>query len=588
MTTKVQVKIDNVRYSLNDINSNYENKTFRIPKYQRGYVWDAKKRGNLIDSLLRGYPVGSIILWSHKGYKYVLDGQQRTRSLLQIRKYPFRDMKEETFHSLFTQRFVEEKKIVLDKVLKALRSLTIDQLYKDPDEEEGKDILKDLIERDKTTAEVLGVNHKEVLLSLRRYIRMLKEGDKIVIPSIDIVESSEDDAIEIFDRLNSSGIELTRMEKLAAKWSSNIINLNNDELLKIIKTIYNHDESEDIRDTKENTPAEVVWAILQNSFANTTFFRELFTKEEKGLRILKHTHIDKLLWLIRVMVMKYNDIEINRDTLNDDFESDVDLGKKIKEICDEDEEWLINSAEILSQTWQKLEQLCPILKKEHNGKYIFINSASTNLFVSMAAQVFLALLEDDRAEINKTLQLVLIKETINGSYESSTNSVVKKTIASSEYMKEVTLKDVKDKLFEVNNLQKDEINNKNGFKNVAKLVISIAFSEYSDNKIDKYDYDHVFPKNWLKKANLEKGQNSIGNCGLLDHIQNREKQDKVIIDEMLRDKLITFADLSKDEYEKIVIDIRDNKDREKFNEYLDFRFKIISDLFIKNINPISK
>ena len=74
----------------------------RIPAFQRGFVWDDERIIYLIDSLYKGYPVGSLILWKtreelrqerklgpftlpepEEGYPilYVLDGQQRITTI---------------------------------------------------------------------------------------------------------------------------------------------------------------------------------------------------------------------------------------------------------------------------------------------------------------------------------------------------------------------------------------------------------------------------------------------------------------------------------------------------------------------------
>ncbi len=589
MNKKIQVKIDNTRYSLDEIRKNYDRKEFRIPKYQRGYVWDSARRGKLIDSLLRGYPIGSIIIWRNEDIKYILDGQQRTRSLLKIREYPFKDMSEHTFESLFqSEQFIEQNKVLLTKILSTLKTKKIEELYVDPYNEEQEDHIKKLISKNKTAAEISGVDQKEIIRILKRYVAKLYEGNHFEIPSIDILESSEEDAIEIFDRLNSQGIELTRMEKLAARWSSTIVKIQDAELLELIKNIYRNDDSEDIRDTQINTPSEIVWAILLNSFKHTKFFKELFVNTVNGIEILNYSHIDKLLWLFRVAIAHYKNIDLSI-ALDDSFEADINLGKELAHIANNDEEWIKNTAHLMAEAWNKIEQLCPILMKEHNGKYIFINSASTNLFVSMASQILYRLLENDNATFNDNLQLVLFKEIINGSYESSTNKVVRSKIIEEEYMKDIDIKDVEVKLREVNKLQQEEITANKGFNNIAKLVINIAFSQYSNYKIERYDYDHVFPKNWLKKQDLSRGQNSIGNCGLLDASKNREKQDSVSTEELLSDKLTTFKEFMEvEDYKQMITDIKLHKERKDFDKFMDKRFEFILGKFMENINPISK
>ena len=51
-----------------DIIRNIESGIYQIPKFQRDFVWDKNKSAKLIESLLKGYPIGSFILWKLKAY----------------------------------------------------------------------------------------------------------------------------------------------------------------------------------------------------------------------------------------------------------------------------------------------------------------------------------------------------------------------------------------------------------------------------------------------------------------------------------------------------------------------------------------
>ena len=71
----------------------------RLPEMQRRYVWRSTRVRDLLDSLYRGYPSGSILVWETEverpvhdmavpqeespfmGHKLLLDGQQRLTSL---------------------------------------------------------------------------------------------------------------------------------------------------------------------------------------------------------------------------------------------------------------------------------------------------------------------------------------------------------------------------------------------------------------------------------------------------------------------------------------------------------------------------
>lgn len=92
-------KVDtNVR----DLVGMIERGELRLPEMQRRYVWRAPRVRDLIDSLYRGYPSGSILVWEtdeeqpsrdlavkqqsspFTGHKLLLDGQQRLTSLSAI------------------------------------------------------------------------------------------------------------------------------------------------------------------------------------------------------------------------------------------------------------------------------------------------------------------------------------------------------------------------------------------------------------------------------------------------------------------------------------------------------------------------
>ena len=80
----------------------YKRKELALPAIQRRYVWEATKVRDLLDSLYRGYPSGSILMWETDeditlresaisqqtnnafSRKLLLDGQQRLTSLTSV------------------------------------------------------------------------------------------------------------------------------------------------------------------------------------------------------------------------------------------------------------------------------------------------------------------------------------------------------------------------------------------------------------------------------------------------------------------------------------------------------------------------
>jgi hypothetical protein len=91
-----------VDISVQDLVNMVERGELRLPEMQRRYVWRASRVRDLLDSLYRGYPSGSILVWEtdqaqpsrdlavsqqaspFEGHKLLLDGQQRVTSLSAI------------------------------------------------------------------------------------------------------------------------------------------------------------------------------------------------------------------------------------------------------------------------------------------------------------------------------------------------------------------------------------------------------------------------------------------------------------------------------------------------------------------------
>src|ERR1035441_9649795 len=84
-----------------------EDGTIKIPQFQRDFVWSKAKSAKLLDSIVKGYPIGTFILWKTNerlrsirnlggvplpdtpagdAVKYVLDGQQRLTDRKSVRQ----------------------------------------------------------------------------------------------------------------------------------------------------------------------------------------------------------------------------------------------------------------------------------------------------------------------------------------------------------------------------------------------------------------------------------------------------------------------------------------------------------------------
>lgn len=96
-------KIEVTSIPLHNLVAEVQNGHYRVPRFQREYVWDRNKVAELFDSIYREYPIGSFFLWKagrgqgqlfrqsaelgirdardDDDISFILDGQQRITSL---------------------------------------------------------------------------------------------------------------------------------------------------------------------------------------------------------------------------------------------------------------------------------------------------------------------------------------------------------------------------------------------------------------------------------------------------------------------------------------------------------------------------
>lgn len=203
--------------------SDVERGNIKIPVFQRQFIWTDEQIVSLLDSIYRGYPVGSLLLWSTReelnhernigGFKlpetpedypvnYLLDGQQRLTTLYGV------------FHSNDNSADPE----LADRF--NICYIPSDDLFIHHLAAENKDKihLNSILDTTKLLAELPRFNDVE-----KAKIAKLTEAFKdYEFPVVTIRERSNKEVCSIFQRINSSGTPLSNLELLTAwTWSDN-------------------------------------------------------------------------------------------------------------------------------------------------------------------------------------------------------------------------------------------------------------------------------------------------------------------------------------------------------------------------------
>ena len=223
----------------------------KLPKFQRPFVWDKVDILKLWDSVYRGYPIGSILLWltgeklaserkiadleintRHDDYptNYLLDGQQRLSSLCGALYWNGLDK-----NSPWNIAFDCDKEQFI---------------FPTPGDEERINLfpLNKLID----TANFINQCKKfEASVNKEKYnqnaIKLLNSIKDYKIAAVRIGDMNLDEVAPIFERINSSGRQLTMVDLMrAATWKGGF-DLN--DAIEKIRSSCESKNFEDIKDT---------------------------------------------------------------------------------------------------------------------------------------------------------------------------------------------------------------------------------------------------------------------------------------------------------------------------------------------------
>ena len=76
-------------YKATTIEENITKKVFVVPRYQRGLVWKEQQRFDLVDTIKKGLPFGTLLLYKTSSGTYqIIDGLQRSNAILEFVKNP--------------------------------------------------------------------------------------------------------------------------------------------------------------------------------------------------------------------------------------------------------------------------------------------------------------------------------------------------------------------------------------------------------------------------------------------------------------------------------------------------------------------
>lgn len=292
---KLSLKKNNYEYSHDDIDYYIkyfiDNRSYKIPSFQRDYVWTVSDIINLLNSLICGEPIGYIILWNtnqkqlfdslgerndiikflqsnnnedstKENRTYIIDGQQRLTTLSSIKYcckiFKFVENEKQKLQALNKKNNKKDKLNIskdligmYDKLNKIVFDINISKFVT----KNKKDIdinsirLVDIFNDE----EINDIELKEKLLQNKLYnecddehltciINTIKEINKLWslrIGCLKLTEFDLDEVIEIFNNINNKGKSLTTFDLVKSKW-----NQKNEKIEEFINKVQNQIQDE--------------------------------------------------------------------------------------------------------------------------------------------------------------------------------------------------------------------------------------------------------------------------------------------------------------------------------------------------------
>lgn len=310
-----------------------------IPEFQRKFRWSKDKQKKLIDSIKKNYPIGVIITYrSSDDEIFILDGLQRLTTIKKFINEPnsifsWTDLISDKSDYNYAEKLIdiinvsnmtENKKTNLKNVLR--------KIYTNYDMKDYLLFLTDFVDlvNYHKAKRVEEFSYKE-LETVYQEFKAIFNVYNVIIPVI-YYKGKIDDVAEIFEKMNTGSVTLSKYEVFAAAWNDIKFNLDDKQYEKLrkyfeiqksiiknefMKTDYSFESKDNIYNLSEIFIA-LSYKILNSGLKNIEGLipkvkkvyvnknKGYFTKDElfheiiSAIMISEYNRVDKLVKKIRI------------------------------------------------------------------------------------------------------------------------------------------------------------------------------------------------------------------------------------------------------------------------------------------------
>jgi hypothetical protein len=237
-----------VEWSVSTYAEKIKNREILLPKFQRGISWNRSKQVKLISSIQSGFPIGAILLAkksisgdSPERYR-IIDGLQRTHAISEFLKEPTKELPTSEYPAEWNEfgvwlinEFLEADKD-LDFVVEFLHKYLENSKLSNLQNSDIINLAKTEVDENCSTRLLDSSEFRSRSEKFHESIRDHLDIDSVTVPVI-VYDGPEDLLPEIFERLNSQGVSLSKYQLLAASWFREC-SIENQEITDAIRNYY--------------------------------------------------------------------------------------------------------------------------------------------------------------------------------------------------------------------------------------------------------------------------------------------------------------------------------------------------------------
>lgn len=627
-------------FTATQIHKNQDEGKMVVPSYQRGFVWKKEQENELVDSIKKGLPFGSMLLYKdeNKGNYRIIDGLQRSRTIYKFIENPSKyfnadDIQDEVIEKIYKITGLQANKTtVKEKII----NIIIDWIKEDYETMEDISGMQYRDGADKIAEEILTLKGKEKEVAellkpmLQNFISTCTKMAGTKIPAI-VIFGDEDALPVIFERINSKGLQLTKWQIYAATWSDDKIKIN-ENLRKIIN--YNMERFDTMNiDDNIQFDDEISTNELINNGVNTfqlifgfgklisNKFPQLFTPKNKP------TDVESIGFNLVNACLAYKSSEIknlnrnlkkelkNDENINLFLEKVIECIKFVDATIAVTTKFKSNVRNNASPIHTEM-QICSLIASVFIHKYVKIKTNDEDQIIKREvnlreeSQDWRKYKKDFQENALKTYLMDILQINWRGSGDRRLNNII---LNDDYYTKEVSEKEltqVLDIWYENMKVERKEYQKVTAPKEAERAILNIIYANQftAADQINGtyYDIEHLatkeLMKNQLARFNSN-GENTrlpisaIGNLCFLREELNRKKKGKTIyqIEEEDLQNIETKYTFTKEEDLKWIQDFTTSKEEfiKSYYKFIDERYfslkeKLIEALYHKQTNLLAE